>query len=186
MTSNVQHLGEWRRSPWRYVMWAGAGALLVAALAAFEAIRQGEYGLVVIAVLFALVCLVVERGARKSTRWAYWAGVTIAILTGLGQMYMNLAVGLVGNEDNPINLMFFAVVAFAALGSAVALGRPAGLAWAMAAAALAQVAAGAVGVAVQLDEPMRAGGMVLLTLYFVGLWLNAGALFRLSARPFDP
>jgi hypothetical protein len=137
---------------------------------------------VVIAVLFAVVCLVVERGAGKSAKWTYRAGAVIALLTGLGQIYMNLAVGLVGSEDNPINLMFFGVVALAALGAVVALGRPAGLAGAMMAAAVAQVIAGIVGVIVQLDEGIRAGGMVLLTLYFVALWLNAGALFRMAAR----
>jgi hypothetical protein len=35
MTSSVQAGAEWRSSPWRYLMWGTAGALLLAAAVAY-------------------------------------------------------------------------------------------------------------------------------------------------------
>jgi hypothetical protein len=183
MTSHVEISTEWRRSPWRYAMWAMAAVLILVALLAFEAVRQGEYALVITAGLFALGCAIVERAGQKSAAWAYRAGVALAVLTGLGQVWMNLAVGLIGSEDSPINLMFFAIVLLALVGSLAARGRATGMAWAMAAAALAQVVAGAVGIGMQIgDTAPQPEGIIFLTLYFGGLWLNAAALFRIATR----
>ena len=122
---------------------------------------------------------------RKSAGWAYKAGLIVAVLTGLGQAYMNVVAGLIGSPDNPFNLMFFLIVALTLTGSLIVQGRAPGMVWVMGAAALAQVAAGLVGglmVPGDEGEPQPAG-ILFLTVYFAGLWLNATALFRVAARP---
>jgi len=182
MTSTATGATHWRNSPWRYLMWLAAAALIAVAGMATEALRQGEYALVVTAALFALGCTVVELGARKSARWTYAAGAAIAALTGLGQVWMNLAVGLVGSEDNPVNLVFFAVVAVAMLGALLVRGKAAGMVWVMGLAAAIQVLAGAIGMTAGDAVHAPPSGMLFLTTFFAGLWLNAAALFRAAAR----
>ena len=183
MTSSVQTSSDWRRSPWRYLMWGAAGALVLVAVLAIEAVRQGEYALVIMAGLFAFGCAIVERGTQTAAAWAYRGGAVLAMLTGLGQVYMNLAVGLIGSEDDPINLMFFAIVLLALLGSLGVRARAGAMVWVMGVAALTQLVAGVVGMVFQigLTEP-RPEGVAFLTVYFAGLWLNAAALFRTAAR----
>lgn len=185
MTSSVQTIDDWRRDPWRYLMWVVAGGLVLVAALAIEEIRQGEYARVILAAMFGVGCAIVELGARKSAGWAYKAGLIVAVLTGLGQAYMNVVVGLIGSADNPFNLMFFLIVALTLTGSLIVQCRAPGMVWVMGAAALAQVAAGVVGgmmVPGDVGEPQPAG-IMFLTVYFAGLWLNAAALFRVAARP---
>jgi hypothetical protein len=145
MTSSVQTMDDWNRDPWRYLMWIVAGGLVLVAALATEEIRQGEYARVILAALFGAGCAIVELGVRKSAGWAYTAGLIVAVLTGLGQAYMNVVAGLIGSPDNPFNLMFFLIVALTLTGSLLVQGRAPGMVWVMGAAALAQVAAGVVG-----------------------------------------
>jgi hypothetical protein len=185
MASGVQTMDDWNRDPWRYLMWIVAGGLALAAALATEEIRQGEYARVILAVLFAIGCAIVEVGVRKSARWTYSAGLIVTGLTSLGQAYMNVVAGLIGSPDNPFNVMFYLIAALALTGSLIVQGRATGLVWVMGAAALAQVAAGVVGgmlVPGDAGEPQPAG-IMFLTMYFTGLWLNAAALFRAAARP---
>ncbi|MBC6982943.1 hypothetical protein [Caulobacter sp. 17J80-11] len=103
------------------------------------------------------------------------AGIGVAVAAGLALAWMNLAVGIVGNEENPLNRTYFGVLAVAAAGAVLARLRPRGLVLALVATALAQVAA---AVIVQL-----AGHFTwVLTGGFVGLWLLSAWLFRTAAR----
>ncbi len=46
---------------------------------------------------------------RQSQSFAYRAGAALAIFGQLSLVWVNLAVGFIGSEDNPANLLFFAV-----------------------------------------------------------------------------
>lgn len=166
-------------------MWVVAAGLIVAAALDIAAIRQGEYARVILAALFAIAAAIVELGARKPAAWAYRAGLIVVALTCIGQTYMNLVAGLVDSPDNAFNTMFFLIVALTLTGAVIVRGAATEMVWVTGAAALAQVAAGVIaGMLVPGDagEPQPAG-IVFLTFYFAGLWLNAAALFRASARP---
>lgn len=66
----------------------------------------------------------------------------VATALALGALFMliwiNLAVGFIGSEDNPANLLYGGVLAVAMLGAALARFEPSGMARAMLATALAQ------------------------------------------------
>jgi hypothetical protein len=94
MASRVQAMEDWRRGPWRYLMWVATAGLMLAAALAIDAIRRGEYARVILAALFGVSCAVVERAVRKSAGRAYKAGLIAAVPTGFGQAYMNLVAGL--------------------------------------------------------------------------------------------
>jgi hypothetical protein len=88
---------------------------------------------------------------------------------------MNLAVGIIGTEENSLNLMYGGVIAVGVAGAVIARFRPAGMARAMVAASLAQVL---VAVVAQI-----AGHFTwVLTAAFVALWLGSASLFRKAAR----
>ncbi|MCL6699531.1 hypothetical protein LZ496_12140 [Sphingomonas sp. NSE70-1] len=120
----------------------------------------------------------------KSARIAYRLGVGAALAASILQVWMNLAVGIVGSNDNPVNQGFFGVVATAAACAFVAQLRPDGMARAMFAVAGVQLLL-AIAVATApstASDPMGATGVLKLSGFFVLLWLIAAALFHRSAR----
>ncbi len=117
-------------------------------------------------------------------RIAYRSGAAVAIATSILQVWMNLAVGIVGSNDNPVNQGFFGVVVTAAACAFVARFRPGDMARAMLAVAGVQTLL-AVAVATAPStalDPMNVAGVLLLSAIFVTLWLVSAALFHRSAR----
>lgn len=58
---------------------------------------------------------------------SYRRGVALAVFPSLAVIWVNLAVGIIGNEDHPANLMFFAVLLAGFTGAVIARFRPKGL-----------------------------------------------------------
>ncbi len=82
--------------------------------------------------------LTFELAARMTGNTAYRAAVGLAVVAALILVWMNLAVGLIGSEDNPANLMYGGVLLVGIIGAIIARFRPHGLARALFATALAQ------------------------------------------------
>jgi hypothetical protein len=99
----------------------------------------------------------------------------MAVLAAFLTIWVNLAVGMIGEEGDPLNLMFVGVLLLALAGALLARFRAAGMAKAMLATAAAQAAAGAVG----LSTDPRGG---LFSMGFAVFWLLAAGLFALAAR----
>jgi len=123
--------------------------------------------------------LVSRMGSNASYRLA--AGVAVA--AGLLLIWGNLAVGFIGSEDNPANLLYGGVLAVAAVGALVARFRPLGMARVMFAAALTQLLVPLVAAAIWRPE-VNAGMLYVLALntVFAGIWVAAGWLFRRAGR----
>ncbi len=64
--------------------------------------------------------LTVELVARRKSNVAYQVAVGIAAATALLLVWMNLAVGLIGSEDNAANLMYGGVLAVGVIGVLIA------------------------------------------------------------------
>ena len=160
----------------RYVAWAGAAGLVLLPLVAMQVAPDSgvnwTFGDFVFAVLMiGGTGLAIELVVRLARSWAARAGAVVALGTGFLLIWSNLAVGYIGSEDNPYNLLFFGVIVVAVLGSALARFRSPGLVWAMAATALAHAAAGLGGFA---EDPVTGP----ITLAFCLMWLTSAALFR--------
>jgi hypothetical protein len=121
--------------------------------------------------------------SRLGTSGAYRLGAGVAVAAGLLLVWGNLAVGFIGNEDNPANLLYGAVLAVAAVGAVVARFRAAGMARAMFGAALTQVAVPLVAAAIWRPE-VNLGMLYVLALntIFAGIWAVSGWLFRRAGR----
>lgn len=180
MTGNEIEGGR-RGFPWRVAGWGGAGLVLLVPLVANAPWTLSDY--VSMGLLLGVAGLLVELATRASTSIAYRAGAGVAVAAAFLLVWVNGAVGFLGDEDNPANLVFFGVIALAALGAVVAGFRPAGMARAMFVTAAAQLLVGVVALAAGLGSPGYAGlyEAVMGTSVFATLWLLSGALFRHAA-----
>jgi len=117
--------------------------------------------------------------ARMGNNGSYRLGAGVAVLAGLLLIWINLAVGFLGSEDNPANLLFGAVLAVASGGAMGARFRPLGMSRAMFAAALTQFAVPLVAALIWKPEVnMGMLKVLILNTIFAGIWATSGWLFR--------
>ncbi len=116
---------------------------------------------------------------------AYRAAVALALAAALILVWMNLAVGLIGTEDNPANLMYGGVLAVGIIGAIIARFRPHGMARALFAMALAQALVPVIALIIgkpQVTSVEVILGVLVVNAFFVMLFLGSALLFRLAAR----
>lgn len=119
---------------------------------------------------------VVRRGGNR----VYRAAVAVGLAALLFLFMANLAVGVIGSEDEPANLMYFGVLLVGIVGSIIARFRPRGMVRAMLATALAQVLV--TGIALIAGMYNYPGSSVFEILMVNGFFV---ALFGLSAFLFQ-
>jgi hypothetical protein len=112
------------------------------------------------------------------------AGAAAAVATALFLVWANLAVGLIGSEDEPVNLLYVGVLAVAGVGALLARFRPSGMARAMFAAALGQAAVAAIALAAGMDRlpGSSVAEIVNVNAVFAASWVGSGVLFLRGAR----
>ena len=178
MAEEIINGGGRRGIPWRAIGWSIPVVLLLLPLVAMQFTQEVNWtasDFVFAAVLFGSVGLAFELIVRKSRSLAYRFGAAMAVIAAFLTVWANGAVGMIGSEDNPYNLVFGAVLLVALLGAILVRFEAAGMARVMVVTAIAQAAAGAFG----LSTDVRGG---VLSAAFAGLWLLAAALFRNAAR----
>jgi hypothetical protein len=166
---------------WRMMVWGGAAALMLAPAVASRMTDEMAWDsadFILVGLLLAAACGAWELAMRKTRSWPYAAGAVVAAGTAVLLFLVNGAVGFIGSEADPVNLVFFGVLTLALGGAVVVRFRPEGMARTMAVTAGAQVAAGALGVALVPD--LR--GFLLGTALFVPLWLLSAWLFARAGR----
>lgn len=172
---------------WRVARWSAAAALLCVPAIAMRFTSEVDWNatdFVVMGVLFAAILGAYDFLASRAPSFAYRAA---SVLTTLGLfllIWINLAVGIIGSEDNAGNVMFAAVITIIVGGACIAKFKPAGMGRALLIAAAAQLVVGLVALAGDLGAEGRGWprDVIVLTAFFTGLWVTAGTLFRLSAR----
>jgi hypothetical protein len=187
MTATMQS-GGWSRSPGRLLLWAVPTVLLATPAAmmlqAAEGWRWGAFDFAFAALLLYGTAGLIDLAIRKGGSLAYRLGAAVALLVSFLLVWVNGAVGVIGDEDNPANLMFIAIILVALAGSALARFRARGMARAMLLACLltAAIAAAAPVLGRGADEPPGTVGLTLLIGNFAALWGLSAALFAKAAR----
>ena len=175
-----------RGIPWRPILWSIPVMLLLLPAVAMQftsEVNWDVFDFIFATIMFGSVGLVIELTVRSSDIVAFRAAVGIAIAAAFLIIWINGAVGIIGDEDNPANLMFGAVLAVALLGSTAALFRAPGMAIAMFAAAIVQLAVGVIAVAGDMASgPVAPYDVIGSTGFLTGMWLVSGLLFRKAAR----
>lgn len=183
-TMTTQTEGGPRGLPLRLIGWGAVALILLLPLVTGAPWTLFDY--IVAGALLGGAGLVLELVVRASGSLAYRAGAGLALAAAFLLVWVNGAVGFLGDEGNPANLMFAGVIGVAVLGSVISGFKAGGMAWTMFAAAGAQVAVGAIAWTQGWTSPGDAGlyEVVLGTCVFGALWLVSGGLFRLAAsRP---
>jgi hypothetical protein len=109
----------------------------------------------------------------------YKAGFAIGLLSSFIIIWSNLAVGIIGSEDNPANLMYFGVLAIVFLGAIIAQFKPKGMSFALFAAASAQAIITIIALVANLGAPVNSTSqIVFINAFFIVLWLASGLLFK--------
>jgi hypothetical protein len=155
--------------------------LLVLPLMAMQYTDEVVWGLADFAIAGALLFgagLIFELIAGTVDGIAYRAAVGIAVTASLILVWVNLAVGLIGAEGNPVNLMYFGVLAIEIIGAIVTRFQPRGMAYVLLLTAIAQFLVALIVMISGLGELLE---IVLINGFFVTLFTGSAMLFRRAA-----
>jgi hypothetical protein len=175
---------SWSR--WRLLGWSAAALLLLLPLVAMQFTDEVQWGaadFVVAGVMLLTVGVLFELAVRKSGNSAYRAAVVVALAAAFLLLWVNAAVGLIGSENNDVNMVFFAVLAVGIAGAVIARFRPAGMAFALLAMAVTQAAI-AVIVLVAGWAPPESGALEIVAIngFFIVLFSASAVLFLKAGR----
>jgi hypothetical protein len=172
---------------WRIAGWGFAAALIITPAVAMQFSSDVNWtasDFLFAAVMIGGTGLLIEAAVRASGKWSYRGGALLALAAAFLLIWINGAVGIIGNEDNPANLVFLAIVGIAAVGTLLARARAGGMALTMFVAAAAQ---GLTGITIFIagtaaSEPPGPVGLLMLIEAFAAIWLGSALLFRKAAR----
>ncbi|CAN5371851.1 hypothetical protein BH09PSE1_BH09PSE1_17770 [soil metagenome] len=171
----------------RILGWGGVAGLLLAPAIAMRFTDEVVWtasDFVFAGVMLIGAGLAGELIAWKSGRFAYRGGASIAVVIAVLLVWVTGAVGIIGNEGEPANLLYLGVIAVAFVGAVIARFKAGGMARAMATAALAQagVAVAALIMGWGSTSQNYPKDIIGETVVFVVLWLASAALFRKASR----
>jgi hypothetical protein len=190
MAGTAKNGGGRRGSHWRIAVWGTAALLLLLPLFAMQVTDQVVWDLADFAIFGAMLVgagVTYELAVRMTDNNAYRAAVGVALAAAFILVWMNGAVGIIGTEDNPANLMYGGVLAVGIIGAVIARFQPDGMARALFAAALAQALVVAIALIAGMGYPASPPLEILgVNALFAALWLISAWLFRKAAREQTP
>ena len=121
---------------------------------------------------------------RKSNKPTYSIAVGFALFTGLFLIWVNIAVGIIGSEDNPINLLYFGVIFVGIIGAFMARFQSKGMTLAMYAMAIAQALIATIALigGFYQSPPSTAFHIIAVNGFFITLFVVSALLFRYTAH----
>lgn len=167
--------GAWRVL--RIAGWLFSAVLLILPAIAMQFTREVDWtasDFIVMGALLGTIGLTTEYLVRRSGNTAYRIGAVVAMATAFLTIWVNLAVGMIGDE-NPYNLLFGGVLLIALAGSILANFKPAGMARTMFAAATAQALIGGFGITTDFRG-------AIFSMIFAFPWILSAGLFRRAAH----
>ena len=185
MDRNARQPGKFW-NPWRISGWSLVGGLLLLPAIAMNFTSEVQWTLsdfLLMGLMIGCVGLGIELAVRATRNNSYRGGAAVALLTGFLVTWANGAVGIIGNEDHPANLMFFAVIGIAIAGAFITRFRARGLTVTMSAAAAGQFAVPLIAIAIW-SPPMTAdlARTLIFNSAFAVFWLASAYLFRDAAE----
>ena len=175
---NAQHNFSQGKNPLRPIVWGGAAALLLLPLVAMQFTNEVNWTLsdfVVFGVMLLVACGIYELAVRASSNKVYRLAAGIAVIGVFFQVWAILAVGIIGNESIPANLMFLSIPVVGVVGAILARFKARGMASTLYAMSITQVLIALVAWIVV------GANILLMTGLFALLWLIAAGLFRKAA-----
>lgn len=179
MTATDHERGLLPDNALRMLLWGGAGTLLLLpwiAMQFTEEVNWDGFDFLVFGAMLVTGCIVCEIALHASRSLLYRFAAAIAACTGFLLVWINLAVGIIGSENNAENLVYAGVLLVAVIGTAVARLRAADMARAMLVTAAAHALTGVYGLAIGSIEA------AVSALVFVAAWLASAWAFHRAAK----
>lgn len=162
------------------------GLLLLVPLAAMrfsDDVQWKPADFVVAGVLLFGTGLMYELIASKGGTIAYRVAVGAALGATLFLVWSNLAVGLIGSEANPVNLLYGGVLVVGLIGAIIAGLRPGGMARVLFAMALTQALVPVIALTLwKPPVPSLEVNEVGANVFFIALFVGSALLFQRAAR----
>ncbi len=128
--------------------------------------------------------LAYELIARRSANTTYRVAVGIAVVATFLLLWINAAVGIIG-DDNPINLLYGLIVAIGFFGAIISRLQPQGMARTLIVMAVVQMVIPVVALYFApkevYDDPPGLLGVFALNAFFAMLFVGSALLFRQAA-----
>ncbi|MEQ8435471.1 MAG: hypothetical protein RIA71_14660 [Oceanicaulis sp.] len=170
----------------RLTGWISAGLILLAPAIAMRFTPQVNWTVddfIAAGLMLGVTGLAMEAVLRASPRWGYRIAGAIAAASGLMLVWASLAVGLVGAESEPVNLLYAAVIAVLVSGAFVARLKAGAMARTLIAAAATQGSVTAL--ALVADHAAGPGTLIEIlgaNSVFIFAFLLSAGLFAHDAR----
>ena len=147
-----------------------------------EEVNWDLFDFVLMGVVLFSVGLVYELIARRSEKTVYRVAFSVGLAGAFLLFWVNGAVGIIGNEGQPANLLYGAVFAVGFIGSLMARFKPRGMARTLSAAALAQMSVPVIAL-ISWPPPATSWapsvfGVFVLSAFFAMLFVGSALLFR--------
>lgn len=187
INGNAEIGGGWRGSRWRLTAWATVVTLILLipliAMQFTDEVQWTPFDFIIMGTLMMGVGVAYEFAMRMTGSTLYRAAVGVALAAGFLLMWVNGAVGVIGDVDSA-NMLFFGVHAVAFIGSVLGSFRPAAMARAMFAAAAVQALVPFIALAwvPAADFAPGFGRVLILNSFFIAMWITSAVLFREAAR----
>ena len=170
-----------------YVSLATASILMIpfAAMKFTNEVNWSVFDFIVMGILLFGTGLTYVLVSRASESILYRLAAGIAVLAGLFLIWVNLAVGIIGDGSNPANKLYIGVLAAGFIGAFISRLRSNGMANTMFSAAIVQMLVPIIAFFVwrpSLDEPPGIAGVFILNVFFSALFIISGLLFKKASR----
>ena len=184
MSATVQTSGF---RAWRVAMWGTAALLLSIPAIAMQFTSEVDWSgsdFIVMGIMLGTAFGTFDLASRMSGSIPYRAGAGVAVAASFFLVWCNLAVGIIGPEDNPANLMFGVILIVALAGSIIARFEASGMSRTMIVTGAIQAGLGLIALIGNMGAAKDSWptDIIVVTLVFTGMWLTAAWLFRLAAR----
>lgn len=132
--------------------------------------------------MYILITRILE--TQMANNIVYRIAVGFALFTGLFLIWVNAAVGIIGSEDNPFNMMYFGVIAVGIIGGFIARFRPHGMVHTMLAMAIAQALVAAIALVggFYQSPPSTVFHIIGVNGFFITLFVISALLFRFAEQ----
>ncbi len=170
----------------RLALWALGVALLLSiplvAMQFTDEVKWDSFDFLLMGSVLMAIGVVYELIARRSSKSVYRAAFGIGLLGAFLLFWVNGAVGIIGNEGQPANLLYVAVFLVGLVGSLLARFKAKGMSMTLFAAAFTQMLVPVVALMVWPPPATSWSPSVLgifaLSSFFALLFLVSGLLFR--------
>jgi len=121
---------------------------------------------------------------RTSGEMMYRIAIGFALFTGLFLVWVNMAVGIIGSENNDINLLYFLVIFTGIIGGFISKFKPQGMMLTMFAMAVMQAVIAVIALTIGMADATGSSIFEIITVngFFITLFVVAASLFRYTGQ----